>query len=138
MPKNLDTENIKLDFLDWTELKIRLDLIATNNVFFKERDIWWTSLGKNIGSEQDGKNENFTRPILIIKKFNQETFLGLPTSTKIKNSKYYYIFEKDCKKYTVNLSQLRLLSNKRLLKKMWRLDKKDFQNIKEKLKDFFI
>lgn len=130
--------NIKTIFVDWIKLKIKLNSLDNKKVFFKERDIWWVSLGKNIGREQDGKNENFTRPIVIIKKFNHETFLCLPASTKVKNGKYYYILERNGKKYSINLSQLRLLSNKRLIKKMWRIEKEDFIKIKEVLKEFIL
>ena len=32
---------------------------------FKERDIWWVSIGVNIGYEEDGKHEKYLRPVLI-------------------------------------------------------------------------
>jgi mRNA interferase MazF len=50
---------------------------------FKERDIWWVSIGVNVGFEEDGKHEKFLRPVLILKKFNKELFLGIPNSDKI-------------------------------------------------------
>jgi hypothetical protein len=31
--------------------------------YFREKEIWWACLGANIGFEQNGKNENFERPI---------------------------------------------------------------------------
>jgi mRNA interferase MazF len=60
--------------------------IANNHkqVFCKTRDIWWCSVGMNIGTEIYGKNEMFERPILVLKVYNKETVLGLPLSTKIK------------------------------------------------------
>ena len=61
----------------WNSLKKDIDI---NNVdfSFSEKEIWWCSLGKNIGNEQDGKNRNFERPVLIFKKWNSEFFVGLP------------------------------------------------------------
>ena len=32
---------------------------------FKEREVWWCKIGLNVGVEQDGKGNNYTRPILI-------------------------------------------------------------------------
>jgi hypothetical protein len=40
--------------------------------YIKEREIWWCSAGLNIGDEQNGKNFNFERPFIIIKKFNRK------------------------------------------------------------------
>ncbi len=30
----------------------------------------WCSIGINVGDEEDGKNELYERPVLVIKKFN--------------------------------------------------------------------
>lgn len=51
-------------FVAWTRLKIRIHL-SEKDVYFREGEMWWASLGANIGHEQDGKNETFERPILI-------------------------------------------------------------------------
>jgi len=32
------------------------------------------SLGKNIGYEQDGNGSGFSRPVLVVKKFNNQMF----------------------------------------------------------------
>ena len=31
-----------------------------------------------MGFEEDGKNDNFVRPVLVLKKFNNDMFLGIP------------------------------------------------------------
>jgi mRNA interferase MazF len=43
-------------------------------VFFHEREIWFLSIGQNIGFEQNGKGSNFLRPVLILKQFSNEVF----------------------------------------------------------------
>jgi len=48
---------------EWNEVKKELD-IQTKKIIFKERDIFWTSIGENIGYEQNGKGEIFSRPEL--------------------------------------------------------------------------
>ncbi len=126
-------ENTKKQFLDWIKVKIKLNN-SQRKTFFKERDVYWASFGKNIGSEQDGKNENFTRPVLVLKRFNSETFLSVPTSTKVKNDKFHYFLRGRENIYFIKLSQLRLLSSKRLLKKIERISIEDFEKIKEKIK----
>ncbi len=120
-------------FLDWIKVKIKLNK-SQRKIYFRERDVYWVSLGKNVGSEQDGKNKRLERPVLVLKKFNDDIFIGLPITSQIKNDKYHYIFESDGINYSIILSQIRLLSSKRLLKKRLRIEEKVFENIKNKLK----
>ncbi|MFA6404571.1 MAG: hypothetical protein WCW03_01010 [Candidatus Paceibacterota bacterium] len=52
-------ENIYFkDFDLWNTHKKHLDKSKSPD-YFHERDIWWCAIGVNIGSEQDGKNDNF-------------------------------------------------------------------------------
>ncbi len=76
------------DFEKWNIRKIWIHK-EKPRVFFKERDVWWCSMGLNVGFEQDGKGDKFSRPILVFKKFNQEIFWGIPLTTKIKENKFY-------------------------------------------------
>jgi hypothetical protein len=83
MEKDFDKEKILKWFKGWAELKPKLHF-SEREIYFKERQIWWASVGQNIGSEENGKHGNFERTVLIFKKFNKDTFLGMPISTKIK------------------------------------------------------
>lgn len=47
---------------------------------FKEKEIFYLKMGENIGFEQNGKGEDFVRPIIILKKFNKDMFFGISTS----------------------------------------------------------
>ncbi len=129
--------NREKEFNKWNKLKKKIDFKKLK-IFYRERDIWWANLGKNVGVEQDGKNDNFTRPILILMKFNKNSFWGLPTSTQEKKGKYFYTFKRDNMEYSINLSQLRLFSSKRLFKKLSRLNKEDFEGIKNKIINIII
>lgn len=40
---------------------------------------------RRISDEQDGKNAEFTRPVLVLRKFNHSLFLGIPLTTNRKN-----------------------------------------------------
>jgi len=37
------------------------------NSLFYEREIWFCSVGMNLGHEEDGKQDQFLRPIIILK-----------------------------------------------------------------------
>jgi mRNA interferase MazF len=101
------------DFDGWAELKPRIHN-QDKKLVFKERDIWWCSIGCNVGDEVDGKNNQFNRPVLIIKKFNHNIFYGLPMTTKIKNNPYYVQVTFQRKTVCALSSHMRLLDKKRL------------------------
>ena len=106
---------------------------------FKEREIFYMKMGKNIGFEQNGKGDDFVRPAIILKKFNKDMFYGVPLSSQKKEGMFYYSFEfKKGKKVSVNialLSQMRLFSATRLLNKIGMISKDDFSELKQKLKE---
>ncbi len=56
-----------VQFVEWTKLKVRIHIKENSALYFHEREVWWASLGKNIGFEQDGKNKMFERPVLVLK-----------------------------------------------------------------------
>jgi mRNA-degrading endonuclease toxin of MazEF toxin-antitoxin module len=119
-------------FTDWAKLKVKIHFYDNPHaVYSKERQIWWASMGQNIGSEQNGKHKNFERPVLILKKFNAEMFLAVPISSQVKIGDYRYVFEREGMKYTANLSQMRVMSAKRLLRQLGKLAEEDFENIKQ-------
>ncbi|MFC1720797.1 type II toxin-antitoxin system PemK/MazF family toxin [Patescibacteria group bacterium] len=127
---------ILLKFVEWTKLKVRIYISEEELPYFKEREIWWASLGANIGYEQDGKNEKFERPILILKKFNKDMLWILPLTSKNKTGKYYYQFEYNGEKYSIILSQIRTISSKRLLRKVRTFSEEEFEKVRNLVKEF--
>lgn len=123
-------------FIEWTKLKIRLHLKNEEEiVYFREREIWWVSLGVNVGYEQDGKHENFERPILVLKKFNKHILWALPITSQNKIGDFYYQLEYESQKFSVILSQLRLISSKRLLRRIRKINVSEFKTIKNRTKN---
>jgi mRNA interferase MazF len=122
------------DFQRWHKLKDALNK-SNRLIRFHTREIWWCSLGANIGFEQDGKNENFERPVLVFRKFNNNVLWILPLTSSDKIGKYYFQFEYHGKKYSIILSQIRLICAKRLLRKIRTMPKKDFRTIRDKFKN---
>ncbi len=123
-------EKILQWFHNWAVLKPKIHFSAQEpGLYFRERQIWWTSIGQNIGSEENGKNKNFERPVLVFKKFNKDVFLGMPISTKIKIGDYRYVFVQNGKQFCLNTSQMRVMSSKRLLRLIGRMQQVDYANI---------
>ncbi len=132
------TDEYIKDFDRWIVKKKESHYRKAVPPLFKERDIWWVSIGINVGFEEDGKNLNFVRPVLIVKKFNRELFLGVPMSTKLKENKYYIRVTFKGKTVSVMSSQIRVLSYKRMWNKLAELDEKDFAAVIGELAKFFI
>ena len=108
--------------------------------FFHEREVWFCAFGINIGFEQDGSGAEFLRPVIIIKKFNNEVFWGLPLTKNQKNNKYYFQFciEGQKESSTAILSQIRLVDAKRLQYKVGDASEDNFSKIKKRLAEFLL
>ena len=129
-------KNYLKDFDRWNELKKKLH-IRNEEILFHEREIWWCSLGINVGFEENGKNEMFERPVLILRKFNKYILWIIPLTRSKKDGDYYYrITQGEEDDSVVILSQIRLISSKRLLRKMRMLKEPEFEDIKNKVKKF--
>ena len=132
--------NMIKDFENWNKKQEQLDG-RTGNPTFKEREIWWCSIGENIGYEIGGKGETFSRPVLIVRKFSEHSFWGVPLTSQYKNSPYYYpIHFTDGRNLAENksyamISQLRFYDVRRLGKQIATLTDEQFLNIKNAIKD---
>lgn len=122
---------MKKDFDGWNEIKKELEVRRAPD--FRPGDIWWCSIGINVGHEEDGKNQDFERPILIIRKFNKELFWAIPLTSKLKSGEYYHTVKLFGDSRTLILSQMRILSSRRLLRKMHRISFNKLSNIHDKL-----
>lgn len=117
-------------FRDWFKLKIIL-WNKPNNIIFKQGDIWWCSLGINIGEEIYGKGIKFTRPVLIFRKLTSNSFLGLPLTSQERNGNWYVeIFAHGARSW-VMLNQARILDKKRLTSRLTTLEDVDFKKVRD-------
>ncbi len=97
----------------------------------REGEVWWCILGKNVGREQNGSAGDFSRPVLILKKFNQEMMWVIPLTTKQKQVAHYYNFVSPVgEKVAAIISQLKLISCRRLKRRMYDMTKEDINGIK--------
>ena len=123
-------------FNEWNEIKKATHKIK-KKVYFKERDIFFIRIGENIGFEQSGKGDMFLRPVIILKKFNNNFFMGIPLTTTTKEGIYYFEFEFTNKKSKAILSQIKSFDVKRIKHKIGVINQKDFKKLKEKIGNLY-
>ena len=125
------------DYDSWNRQKKQANAVAVRPMF-KEREVWWCSLGLNVGDEQDGKGGAFVRPVLVLKKFSRNVFIGIPMSTQLKDSHFYYKIHFRGIDQSLILSQVRLMDAKRFRDKMGEIPSHEMPKIKEKLKKLML
>lgn len=117
----------------WTKLKRKVHNYTGPTAHCKPREVWWVSLGHNVGFEQDGKGNNFERPVLVVKTFSKGLFLGIPLTSKPHKGDYFFDIEYNGIPSIAILSQVRALSQNRLLNKVGVVPIDMFNDLKKKL-----
>lgn len=121
------------DFKEWHKKKSEIHA-AKGRALFHEREVWWCTLGVNIGFEQDGGSTDFGRPVVILKKFNLDTCLVVPLTTRAKSGTYYFplgaVGGRDA---VAVISQVRFLDRKRLSNKICTLPMELFTNLQRRI-----
>jgi mRNA interferase MazF len=124
-------------FNEWNEVKKKINVKETIP-HIRQREIYWANIGENIGFEQNGKGEDFMRPLLIFKKFSNTMFFGIPLSTQQKEGNWFFEFNfLEDKPSTALIVQGRLFDAKRLDRKIGKMSIEDFENLKMKFKGLF-
>ena len=128
------------DFDKWNAIKKTLQK-EVREVYAYPREVWWCSLGVNIGAEADGKNENFERPVLVVRVYNKETLLVLPITSREKGDPFHFKItvqtlnqktkKVESKDVWIKLTQARVISNKRLLRKVDTVSVGEFEKIQK-------
>lgn len=123
----------KMDFEAWN--KIKQDIHYTqNNTYVRQRQVWSTYIGCNIGKEQDGTGPNIERPTLVLKKFNNQMAWVIPLSTKQKKLDFYFNFtDLEGNKVSAILAQLKLVSTKRFIRRLYTLDTPTFSELRKQI-----
>ena len=126
------------DFDSWNELKKSIEESVHQEPRFPQvGEIWMCAVGRNIGFEQNGSGDNFSRPVVIIRKFNNQMFWAVPLSTKQKQFDFYYNFtDPDNRNVSAILAQMRLISIKRLERKLYRVAPEILKKMKSRLQKF--
>jgi mRNA interferase MazF len=123
------------EFLKWIGLKEKLHNKEHIPPLFKEGEIWWSHFGENIGTEMNGKGDFFTRPVLILKKYDRFSFMAAPLTTQDKKGTWYFTFIHNHKQQTAVVSQTRVINYKRPKELVGKVDSTDYENIKKAFMD---
>lgn len=121
----MDTE-----YNNWNELK-KTTHKSDSQIGIRVGEIRWCKFGINIGNEIIGKGGTFHRPVLILKKFSGDVFLGLPLTTKKHDGDWYYKILHEDITQTVILNQGRVLDRKRLEEKIFEISEAELEEIKK-------
>lgn len=125
-------------FLEWIGLKERLHNKAPKVPHVKEGEIWWVSIGENIGSELNGKSYQFSRPMIVLKKLSHSFYYCVPTSTKIKNGSWYVPLRQKEIQMVACLHQSRSIDYRRLYSKLGQLDETDMRRVREQFGKLYL
>ncbi len=118
------------NFLDWIKVKIKLHTTFVKPPLVNEGEIWWASLGENVGTEINGKGDLFARPVIILKKFSRWFYFVIPTSSQIHSGTWYVTYLQKNIEVVACLHQARSIDYHRLSKKLGTLDAETFDRIK--------
>lgn len=124
---------VEEDYIEWARFKYRLQRGDRPQVYFREREVWWTSIGLNIGDEEYGKGLRYSRPVLVIRRINRNIFYGVPLSSAAKSGSPYYSINVNNRNSVILLSQLRVFDARRLTDKLDFVDAATFLQIKKVL-----
>jgi mRNA interferase MazF len=122
------------DFERWNKLKQNLNALKNQDIRVKEGEIWWCALGVNIGNEIDGKNELSERPVLVIKKFPNKSYWIVPLSKTDREHKFAIPFIIDSKISKAIISQTRVISSQRFIRRMHKVSSKKLLAITNQVK----
>lgn len=70
------------NFDAWNNRKKELE-DKTAQYLFKTGDVWWCAVGLNVGTESCGKGNDYQRPVLVLKKLSNDSFIGIPLKQKL-------------------------------------------------------
>jgi mRNA interferase MazF len=122
--------------LDWCKVAIFLRK-KTKKILFKEGEIWWCSIGMNIGIEVYGKGAKFARPVLIFKKFDKTSFFGLPITSRKKTGTWYFQLHSGAINGSVLLAQARTFDTQRLIKRIETVNNDQLLSIQDSFRKLY-
>ena len=123
------------NFIQWNDKKIQIHENELGKLYHA-REVWWCSLGVNIGFEQDGSGEGYQRPALILKGLSKNTCLVIPlTTSSEKHPLRIPVGMVEGREASAIISQMRVVDTKRLVNKVGFIDKEVFERIRKAVKD---
>ena len=120
------------DFDKWNQKKKDIDKL-TSFLHPNVGEVWWIKLGLNVGSEINGKEDNFLRPVLVINNDNHESCFVLPLTSKIKKGRYRCSIKTDDNLiHDVLILKGREVDKRRFVKRKYKkINEKDYLKVKK-------
>jgi mRNA interferase MazF len=125
------------DFDQWNRVKKHTDSEPEQGGIVRAGEIRWAILGVNVGSEIDGKGHAFTRPVLILHVVGKNLALIVPLSTKLKETAGYESFVWRSREVSLCVHQMKVISQKRLLRRQGKISSKRLNDVRAKILKFF-
>ena len=101
--------------------------------YIKDGDIWWCSIGLNVGHEEDGKNEWFERPVCLIRCFRGGLVWVVPFTSHPHSGPYVVRVRFNQRDSWALITHVRLLSTRRLQRKVSHVSEETLVHIRTKL-----
>ena len=80
--------HIELRLLEGRSKKVKNQYFG---IILKSTNENWKPFEVKFTINENGKGDYFTRPVLVLHKFNKNLFWGIPLTTKIKNNPFFRI-----------------------------------------------
>ena len=125
-------ENIDeiIEYKKWNNVKINLEIYGRQPKI-SQGQIWWAGVGKNIGTEINGKNSRFSRPIIVYRKLCGNKFMAIPLTSQEHEGSWYVPFMQNGKKQIAVVGDARIMNIKRLYRLIGCIDDTDYERIRE-------
>ncbi|OHA18714.1 MAG: hypothetical protein A3C08_02830 [Candidatus Taylorbacteria bacterium RIFCSPHIGHO2_02_FULL_47_18] len=117
------------NFDEWNTEKKKVHMKA-GVAYAHPREVWWCALGANIGAETDGKHNNFERPVLVLRVYNKDTLFVLPITSQKKADDFHCAVKVAFGTVWVKLTQGRVISTYRLLRKVDMIPESAFKKVR--------
>jgi len=128
--------HMEKDFDAWNEVKKKTDVEEPR--LYTVRELWWCRLGVNVGTEQDGKGGEYARPCVIVRGFGPDACMVVPLSTSAREHPLRIsVGEVEGREARANLSQIRVVDARRLVRKIGFLDKAHFAALRKAARTLF-
>lgn len=131
--------NDNVEFDKWNNKKKQINQGEIKHC--KIGEIYFANIGRNIGSEIYGKDDEFKRAVLVINKIFINNYVNLaiiiPLTSKIRNkSGYLHHRFKDSKnkEQVALLAQLRVIDTRRIVSYISKINKSELNIIKDKIR----
>lgn len=117
------------DYDDWNTQKKAIQHAARMPVF-KDAEVWWISLGVNVGVETYGKGQHRTRPVIVLRKVSKHGGLVIPVTSKVHTQNMYHELDWGAGPRWAMLHEIRSVSIFRFRSRIATLSDADFASLK--------